>query len=107
MALTITDANAKEIIASGKPVIIDFWATWCGPCVAMSPLIDELAKEYEGQVVIGKYNVDEEGDLSAEYRIMSIPTLLFFKNGEKTSIRLAGSQQRATLEAKIKELLAL
>ena len=107
MALTITDANAKELIASGKPVIIDFWATWCGPCVAMSPIIDELATEYEGQVIIGKYNVDEEGDLSSQYRIMSIPTILFFKNGEKTSIRLAGSQPRATVEAKNKELLAL
>ena len=107
MALTITDANAKELIASGKPVIIDFWATWCGPCVAMSPIIDELATEYEGQVIIGKYNVDEEVDLSSQYRIMSIPTILFFKNGEKTSIRLAGSQPRATVEAKIKELLAL
>ena len=107
MALTITDANAKELIASGKPVIIDFWATWCGPCVAMSPIIDELATEYEGQVIIGKYNVDEEGDLSSQYRIMSIPTILFFKNGEKTSIRLAGSQPRATVEAKIKEPLAL
>ena len=107
MALTITDANAKELIASGKPVIIDFWATWCGPCVAMSPIIDELATEYEGQVIIGKYNVDEEGDLSSQYRIMSIPTILFFKNGEKTSIRLAGSQPRATVEAKLTELLAL
>lgn len=107
MALQITDENAREIIESGKPVIIDFWATWCGPCMAMSPLIDELAKEYDGQVVIGKYNVDEEGDLSSEFRIMSIPTLLFFKNGKKTDIRLAGSQNSATLEAKIKELLAL
>lgn len=107
MALQITDENAREIIESGKPVIIDFWATWCGPCMAMSPLIDELAKEYDGQVVIGKYNVDEEGDLSSEFRIMSIPTLLFFKYGKKTDIRLAGSQNRATLEAKIKELLAL
>lgn len=107
MALQITDENAREIIESGKPVIIDFWATWCGPCMAMSPLIDELAKEYDGQVVIGKYNVDEEGDLSSEFRIMSIPTLLFFKNGKKTDIRLAGSQNRATLEAKIKELIAL
>ena len=105
--MTITDANAREIIESGKPVIIDCWAPWCGPCKAISPLIDELAKEYEGKVIIGKYNVDEEGDLSSEFRIMSIPTLLFFKNGKKTDIRLAGSQNRATLEAKIKELLAL
>ena len=87
MALTITDANAKELIASGKPVIIDFWATWCGPCVAMGPIVDDLAAEYEGRVVIGKYNVDEEGDLAAE--------------------RLAGSQSRETFKAKIEELLAL
>ncbi len=106
MALKITDANAKEIIGSGKPVVIDFWATWCGPCMAMAPLIDELAKEYEGRVAIGKYNVDEEGDLSSEYRIMSLPTILFFKDGQKTDIRLAGSQTRATLVAKIEELIA-
>lgn len=73
----------------------------------MSPLIDQLAEEYEGKVVIGKYNVDEEGDLATEYRVMSLPTILFFKNGEKTSIRLAGSQTRETLVAKIEELLAL
>lgn len=107
MALTITDANAPELIASGQPVIIDFWAPWCGPCVGMSPLVDELAKEYEGRVVIGKYNVDEESDLSTEHRVMSIPTFLFFKNGKKTSIRLAGSQTRETMVARIEELLAL
>lgn len=107
MALTITDANFEEIIGSGKPVIVDFWATWCGPCVGMSPLIDELAKEYEGKVIIGKYNIDEESEFSTRFRIMSIPTLLFFKNGEKTAIRLAGSQRRETLVEKIDELLAL
>lgn len=105
--MTITDQNAREIIESGKPVIIDCWATWCGPCKAMSPLIDQLAQEYEGKVVIGKYNVDEEGDLATEYRVMSLPTILFFKNGEKAPIRLAGSQTRETLVAKIEELLAL
>lgn len=105
--MTITDENAREIIESGKPVVIDCWATWCGPCKAMSPLIDQLAQEYEGKVVIGKYNVDEEGDLATEYRVMSLPTILFFKNGEKAPIRLAGSQTRETLVAKIEELIAL
>ena len=107
MAFTFTDANVDDIIASGKPVIIDFWATWCGPCNAMTPIIEELAEKYEGKVVIGKYNVDEEGDLSAKHRIMSIPTFLFFKNGKKTDIRLAGSQPKALFEEKIHELLAL
>lgn len=107
MATKLTDENVKDIIASGKPVVIDFWATWCGPCMGMAPVIDKLAEEYEGRVVVGKYNVDEEGDLSTEYRIMSLPTLLFFKNGEKTSIRLAGSQTEETLRAKIEELIAL
>lgn len=107
MAEKFTDANVKDIIATGKPVVVDFWATWCGPCKAMAPLIDELAKEYEGRVVIGKYNVDEEGELSDDYRIMSLPTILFFKDGKKTDIRLVGSQKRDTLEAKINELLAL
>ncbi len=106
MATTLTDENVKDIIASGKPVVIDFWATWCGQCMGMAPIIDKLAEEYADRVVIGKYNVDEEGDLSTEYRIMSLPTLLFFKDGKKTDIRLAGSQTEATLRAHIEELLA-
>ncbi len=107
MAFTFTDENVEEIIESGKPVIIDFWATWCGPCMNMAPTIDELAEQYKEEVVIGKYNVDEESDFSSQHRIMSLPTILFFKNGKKTDIRLAGSQSKATLEEKIKELLAL
>lgn len=105
--MTFTDENIKEIIASGSPVIVDCWATWCGPCRAMAPLIEELAQKYDGQVVIGKYNVDEEGDLATDYRVMSLPTLLFFKNGKITDIRLTGSQPRNILEAKIAELIAL
>ncbi len=105
--MTITDENAREIIESGKPVVIDCWATWCGPCKAMSPMIDQLAQEYEGRVIIGKYNVEEEGDLATEYRIMTLPTILFFKDGKKADIRLTGSQTRETLVAKIDELLAL
>ena len=106
MAFQFTDANVDEIIASGKPVMIDCWATWCGPCVAMTPIVDELAKEYEGKVVIGKYNVDENSDLSMKYRIMSIPMFLFFKDGKKQDIRLVGSQTRETLVEKLEELLS-
>lgn len=105
MAFTFTDENVNEIIASGKPVVIDCWATWCGPCVAMGPIIEELANEYEGRAVIGKYNVEEEGDLSAEHRIMSLPTVLFFKDGKKVDIRLTGSQSRQTLVEKIEQLI--
>ena len=79
MAFEFTDANVKEIIASGEPVVVDFWATWCGPCMRLAPVIDELSSEYEGRVKIGKYNIEEENELSTEYRIMSIPTILFSK----------------------------
>lgn len=105
MAFTFTDSNYEEIIATGQPVVIDCWATWCGPCMAMSPLVDELAAQYEGKVVIGKYNIEDNSDLAMQYRVMSIPTLLFFKDGKKSSIRLAGSQTRETLVSKIEELL--
>ncbi|MBD5256125.1 MAG: thioredoxin [Bacteroides sp.] len=108
MAIEFTDATVKDIIASGEPVVIDFWATWCGPCMRLAPVIEELAAQYEGKVKIGKYNIEEENDLSTEYRIMSIPTILFFKNGEQIrDLRLAGSQTKATLEAQIEKLLAL
>lgn len=107
MAFTFTDSNVEEIINSGKPVMIDFWATWCGPCAAMAPVIDELATEYEGRAVIGKYNVEEESDLSSQYRITTLPTLLFFKDGKKTDIRFTGSQTRANLKAAIEKLLTL
>ncbi len=107
MAFTFTDENVKETIATGKPVVVDFWATWCGPCMGMAPVIDRLAQEYEGKVVIGKYNVDEETDFSSENRIMSLPTILFFKDGKKTDLRLAGSQSEDKLRETIEKLLAL
>jgi thioredoxin 1 len=100
MAFTFTDSNVEEIIASGKPVMIDC----CGPCKALAPVIDELAEEYADRVVIGKYNVEEEGELSNTYRIMALPTILFFKNGERVD-RLTGSQTKETLKAKIESLL--
>lgn len=107
MAFTFTDENVKETIATGQPVVVDFWATWCGPCMGMAPVIDRLADEYDGRVVIGKYNVDEETDFSTENRIMSLPTILFFKDGKKTDLRLAGSQSEDKLRETIDKLLAL
>lgn len=107
MAFQFTDSNVNEIIASGKPVVIDFWATWCGPCMRLAPVIDELAQEYADKVVIGKYNVDEESELSGQYRIMSIPTILFFKNGEQVrDLRLTGAT-RDELKARIEKLISL
>lgn len=107
MAQTFTDQNIDTIIASGRPVIVDFWATWCGPCKAMAPLIDRLAEEFEGKIEIGKYNCDDENDFASANRVMSLPTFLFFKDGKKADIRLAGSQSYETLVEKANALLAL
>lgn len=107
MAFTFTDENVNEIIATGQPVVIDFWATWCGPCKAMAPAVDALAEECEGKAVIGKYNIDDETELAMKYRVMAVPTILFFKDGKKTDIRLVGLQNKETLKAKVEELLAL
>lgn len=104
MALEITDNNYKEILSEGKPVVIDFWAPWCGPCRMVSPIIDELAAEYEGKVVIGKCDVDENGDVSADFGIRSIPTVLFFKGGQLVD-KQVGSAPKPTYVAKIETLL--
>ena len=104
MALKFTDELAKELIASGKPVVIDFWAEWCGPCRQIGPFVDELAAQYEGQVSIGKYNVDEGDEISGEYGIRNIPTLLFFKDGQLVD-KHVGSANKAQLEDKVKALL--
>ena len=107
MATEITDSNFKEIISTGQPIVVDFWATWCGPCRAMSPLIDELADEYKDRVLICKYNFDDESDFASSNRVMSLPTILFFKGGKRVDLRLAGSQTRESLVAKIEELINL
>ncbi len=81
-AIEITDANFEEIIASDKPVLVDFWAEWCGPCKMIGPVVEELAGDYEGKAVIGKVDVDSNPAVSAKFGIRSIPTLLVFKGGE-------------------------
>ena len=104
MALEITDSNFQEILAEGKPVVMDFWAPWCGPCKRVGPIIDELATEYEGKVIIGKCDVDENGDVAAEYGIRNIPTVLFFKNGELVD-KQVGSAPKSAYVAKIEAIL--
>ena len=83
MALEITDSSFQEVVLqSDKPVLVDFWAPLCGPCIMLSPVIEQLHNEFEGKAVIGKVNVDDNQQIAVEYGIRSIPTLLFFKNGE-------------------------
>lgn len=104
MALEITDNNYKELLAEGKPVVIDFWAPWCGPCKMVAPIIEELAAEYEGKVIIGKCDVDENSDMLAEFGIRNIPTVLFFKEGKLVD-KQVGSAPKPTYVSKIEALL--
>ena len=100
MAQKITDANYKELLAQDKLVVVDFWAEWCGPCRSIAPAVDELAAEFEGKAIIGKYNVDDANALSSEMGIRNIPTLLFFKGGKLVD-KQVGASSKADLKAKI------
>ena len=100
MAQKITDANYKELLAQDKLVVVDFWAEWCGPCRSIAPAVDELAAEFEGKAIIGKYNVDDDNALSSEMGIRTIPTLLFFKGGKLVD-KQVGASSKADLKAKI------
>lgn len=104
MATVINDSNYKEFLESGKPVVIDFWAPWCGPCRSIAPIVEELAEVYQDRVIIGKYNVDDDTDLGVEYGIRNIPTMLFFKDGQMVD-KHVGTITRDALTAKIDALL--
>ena len=104
MATIMNDSNFAEIQAQGLPLVIDFSATWCGPCKKIAPIIDELAGEYEGKAVICKCDVDESDELTAKFGIRNVPTVLFIKNGEVVD-KHVGAAPKATFVAKIEALL--
>ena len=104
MEVTITKENVAELKAGNLPLVVDFWATWCGPCRMVAPIIEELAAKYDGKIVVGKCDVEDNEDLAAEFGIRNIPTILFFKNGEVVD-KLIGAQSKGKFEEKFEALL--
>lgn len=103
--IEITDANFEaEVLKSDLPVLIDFWAAWCGPCRAIAPIVEELARDYKGKFKVGKLNVDDNEKVPQTFQIMSIPTLLFFKDG-KVAGQIVGAVAKAKIEGELKRHL--
>jgi thioredoxin 1 len=101
MAVEINDSNFEQLVKnSDKPVLVDFWAEWCGPCRMVGPIVEEIAKEYDGKAVVGKVNVDHNPNISMEFGIRNIPTILFFKNGQVVD-KQVGAVPKAQLAAKL------
>ncbi len=98
MALEVTDSTFDEILSSDKPVLVDFWAQWCGPCKMLSPIIDELATEYEGKAVIVKADIDTNGDMAAKFGVRNVPTVLIFKNGEVVAKQVGAAQKKVYVD---------
>ncbi len=102
---SVTSDNFEETVLQARNlVMVDFWATWCGPCKIVSPVVEELAKEYEGRVLFAKVNTDENPDLASQYKIRGIPTLMFFRDGEEVD-QIVGAVPKAQLKSKIDSLL--
>lgn len=104
MVINITDSNYQELLAKNKPMVIDFNAEWCGPCRKMAPIIEKLAEDYDGQVIVGECNVDENEQLPVEYGVMSIPAIFFVKDG-KIADKSVGAVSAATIEQKLQGIL--
>ncbi len=104
--LVLTDKNfEEEVLQSRIPVLVDFWAAWCTPCRIVTPIVEELAKEYDGKLKVGKLNVDENQEYSGKYNVMSIPTILLFKNGQPVK-SVIGAQSKENFKKAIEEALA-
>lgn len=104
MEIKITPENFNEVKNGNLPVVLDFWATWCGPCRAIAPSLSQLAEQYDGQIIVGKCDVEECEDAAMEFGIRNVPTLVFIKNGEEVD-RMVGAAPKAKIEEKIKTLL--
>ena len=102
--MEITVQNFDELVNGDKPVVIDFWATWCGPCKKVAPIIEELAEQYKDQVVVGKVDVEEQDDLAFKFGIRNIPTVLFIKGGQVVD-KIVGATTKAAYEEKIKAMI--
>lgn len=104
MEVTITTENFESLKSGDKPLVVDFWATWCGPCRMIAPIIAELAEQYDGKIVVGKCDVEENDDIAMEFGIRNIPTILFFKNGEVVD-KMVGAAAKAKIQEKFEALL--
>ena len=104
MEVTITSENFESLKNGAQPLVVDFWATWCGPCRMVGPVISELAQEYDGRIVVGKCDVEENEDIAMEYNIRNIPTILFFKGGQVVD-KIVGAQAKVRIQEKFDALL--
>ena len=104
MELEISNQNFNEIISQGKPVLVDFWATWCGPCKRLGPIIEEIAAEYDGKAIVGKCDIEENDDLTEKFGIMNVPTVVFLKDGKEVD-RVVGLAMKNVYQEKLNALI--